>query len=114
MNMHSPVAFLRAEFSFKIVVNLLRFMIILSSPDFTHGFSKKTSRCFLRSGAISRDELAEVLLALDGTWTDESIDQLLCEADSSIAGAGCHTGDPGLPKKYIKEQLNMDDICRMI
>ena len=106
MNMHSPVAFLRAEFSFKIVVNLLRFMIILSSPDFTHGFSKKTSLCFLRSGAISRDELADVLLALDGTWTDESIDQLLCEADSSMDGElqvlAVTPAIPGYPKNILK------------
>lgn len=40
----------------------------------------------LRSGAISRDELAAVLLELDDSWTEESIDQLLCEADTSMDG----------------------------
>eukprot|EP00435_Cladocopium_sp_Y103_P046563 s1208_g13.t1 len=55
------------------------------------GVSKPILEAFARfdtdqSGSISRDELAEVLLALDGTWTDESIDQLLCEADSSMDG----------------------------
>lgn len=55
------------------------------------GVSKPILDAFARfdtdqSGSISRDELAEVLLALDGTWTDESIDQLLCEADSSMDG----------------------------
>jgi len=38
------------------------------------------------SGAISRDELAAVLLELDDSWTEESIDQLLCEADTSMDG----------------------------
>lgn len=38
------------------------------------------------SGAISRDELGQVLKALDEAWSDESIDQLLAQADASGDG----------------------------
>eukprot|EP00438_Fugacium_kawagutii_P005558 Skav226636 [mRNA] locus=scaffold618:308810:315708:- [translate_table: standard] len=38
------------------------------------------------SGAINREELGAVLKALDDTWTDESIDLLLSQADASGDG----------------------------
>lgn len=38
------------------------------------------------SGAISREELGEVLKTLDDSWSDESIDQMLAQADASGDG----------------------------
>ena len=57
-----------------------------SARNSTNGVFKFIHSDTLRSGAISRDELAAVLLELDDSWTEESIDQLLCEADTSMDG----------------------------
>ena len=39
-----------------------------------------------QSGSISREELSKILKGLDGSWSDEAIDDLLCQADASGDG----------------------------